>query len=73
MDTTNIAKKRVAIIGTGPSGMSAMVAFKRSQLAGDAIPEIVAFEKQDQPGGLWNYTWRTGVDGHGEPVHSSMY
>lgn len=24
-------------------------------------------------GGLWNYTWRTGIDEHGEPVHGSMY
>ena len=23
--------------------------------------------------GLWNYTWRTGLDEHGEPVHGSMY
>ena len=37
------------------------------------IPEIVCFEKQDDWGGLWNYTWRTGLDEHGEPVHGSMY
>lgn len=24
-------------------------------------------------GGQWNYTWRTGLDQNGEPVHSSMY
>ncbi len=23
--------------------------------------------------GLWNYTWRTGLDEYGEPVHGSMY
>ena len=23
--------------------------------------------------GLWNYDWRTGLDGKGEPVHGSMY
>ena len=22
---------------------------------------------------MWNYTWRTGLDQHGEPVHGSMY
>ena len=22
---------------------------------------------------MWNYTWRTGLDEHGEPVHGSMY
>ena len=37
------------------------------------IPEIVCFEKQSDWGGLWNYTWRTGLDEHGEPVHGSMY
>jgi trimethylamine monooxygenase len=35
--------------------------------------KIVCFEKQDDWGGLWNYTWRTGLDEHGEPVHGSMY
>lgn len=73
MDTTNISQKRVAIIGTGPAGMSTLVAFKKAQQAGEAVPELVAFEKQDQPGGLWNYTWRTGLDEFGQPVHSSMY
>src|SRR5690606_31204503 len=28
---------------------------------------------QSNWGGLWNYTWRTGLDEHGEPVHGSMY
>ncbi|MGY9050332.1 MAG: NAD(P)-binding domain-containing protein, partial [Rhodobacterales bacterium] len=40
---------------------------------GAEIPEIVCFEKQDNWGGLWNYTWRTGLDEFGEPVHGSMY
>ncbi len=22
---------------------------------------------------MWNYTWRTGLDENGEPVHASMY
>ena len=30
------------------------------------------YEKQDNWGGLWNYTWRTGLDEFGEPVHGSM-
>jgi trimethylamine monooxygenase len=38
-----------------------------------AIPELVCFEKQAEIGGLWNYSWRTGLDEHGEPVHGSMY
>ena len=37
------------------------------------IPEIVCYEKQSSFGGLWNYSWRTGTDEHGETVHGSMY
>ena len=37
------------------------------------IPEVVCFEKEDDWGGLWRYTRRTGLDEHGEPVHCSMY
>ena len=37
------------------------------------IPEIVCYEKQSSFGGLWNYSWRTGSDEHGEAVHGSMY
>jgi len=40
---------------------------------GRKLPEIVCFEKQSDWGGLWNYTWRTGSDANGEPVHGSMY
>ncbi|WP_312531753.1 NAD(P)/FAD-dependent oxidoreductase [Paracoccus sp. (in: a-proteobacteria)] len=65
--------KRVAVIGAGPSGLAQLRAFQSAANAGAEIPEIVCFEKQDNWGGLWNYTWRTGLDGNGEPVHSSMY
>jgi trimethylamine monooxygenase len=65
--------KRVAIIGAGPSGLAQLRAFQSAQANGEAIPEIVCFEKQSDWGGLWNYTWRTGLDEHGEPVHGSMY
>ena len=63
---------RVAIIGAGPSGLSQLCAFAadRDQAS---VPEIVCYEKQDDIGGLWNYTWRTGLDANGEPVHASMY
>lgn len=64
---------RVAIIGAGPSGLSALRAFQSAKSKGEDIPEIVCFEKQASYGGLWNYTWRTGLDEHGEPVHGSMY
>ena len=66
-------KKRVAIIGAGPSGLAQMRAFQSAASKGAEIPEVVCFEKQDEWGGLWNYTWRTGLDENGEPVHCSMY
>ena len=68
-----MSKKRVAIIGAGPSGLAQLRAFQSAQAKGADIPEIVCFEKQDNWGGLWNYSWRTGVDQYGEPVHGSMY
>ena len=64
---------RVAIIGAGPSGLAQLRAFQSAKEKGAEIPEIVCFEKQSDWGGLWNYTWRTGLDEHGEPVHCSMY
>ncbi len=66
-------KKRVAVIGAGPSGTAVLRAFQSAAAKGAEIPEIVCFEKQDDWGGLWNYTWRTGLDEYGEPVHCSMY
>ena len=65
--------KKIAIIGAGPSGLAQMRAFQSAAGQGAEIPEIVCFEKQEEWGGLWNYTWRTGVDEYGEPVHCSMY
>jgi trimethylamine monooxygenase len=64
---------RVAIIGAGPCGLAQLQAFARAEQKGAALPEIVCFEKQADWGGLWNYTWRTGLDEYGEPVHGSMY
>ena len=65
--------KRVAIIGAGPSGLAQLRAFQSAKAAGSDIPEVVCFEKQSNWGGLWNYSWRTGLDEYGEPVHGSMY
>ncbi len=65
--------KRVAIIGAGPSGLAQLRAFESAREKGAEIPELVCYEKQGEWGGQWNYTWRTGLDEHGEPVHSSMY
>ncbi|MGB3148521.1 MAG: NAD(P)/FAD-dependent oxidoreductase, partial [Paracoccaceae bacterium] len=49
--------KRVAVIGAGPSGLAQLRAFQSAAKKGEAIPEVVCFEKQDNWGGLWNYTW----------------
>ncbi|MFO1090784.1 MAG: NAD(P)/FAD-dependent oxidoreductase [Hyphomicrobiales bacterium] len=64
---------RVCVIGAGPSGLAALRAFQSAKKKGAKIPEVVCFEKQDDWGGLWKYTWRTGLDEYGEPVHCSMY
>ena len=51
-------KKRVCIVGAGPSGLSVLYQL-RSLKAVDDI-EAVCYEKQSSPMGMWNYTWRTG-------------
>lgn len=67
-------KKRIAILGAGPSGLAQLRAFEAARLAGvEDLPEIICYEKQSDVGGMWNYTWRTGLDKNGEPVHGSMY
>ena len=65
--------KRVGIIGAGPSGLAQLRAFQSTTEKGAEAPEVVCYEKQDDWGGLWRYTWRTGVDEHGNPCHGSMY
>ena len=65
--------QRIAILGAGPSGLAQLRAFEAAANAGAQIPEIVCYEKQNDLGGMWNYTWRTGVGAYGEPVHGSMY
>ena len=64
---------RVAICGAGPSGLSQLHAFESARQCGIQIPEIVCFEKQNDLGGQWNYTWRTTFDEYSEPIHSGMY
>jgi trimethylamine monooxygenase len=64
---------RVAVIGAGPSGLAQLRAFQSAAAKGAEVPEVVCFEKQADWGGLWNYSWRTGTDEFGEPVHNSMY
>ncbi|MCY4542127.1 MAG: NAD(P)/FAD-dependent oxidoreductase [Rhodobacteraceae bacterium] len=65
--------RRVAVIGAGPSGLAQLRAFQSAREKGAEIPEVVCFEKQEDWGGLWNYSWRTGTDEYGEAVHTSMY
>lgn len=69
----SITDKKVLIIGAGPSGLAQLRAFQSAASKGAEIPQLVCYEKQSDWGGMWNYTWRTGVDEHGEPVHGSMY
>jgi len=64
---------KVAIIGAGPCGLSILRAFEHLENKGEKIPDIVCFEKQEDWGGLWNYSWRTGSDQYGDPVPNSMY
>ncbi len=65
--------KRVCIIGAGPSGLAQLRAFQSAKEKGADIPDVVCYEKQSDWGGLWNYTWRTGTDEHGNTCHGSMY
>lgn len=53
--------------------MAQLRAFEAARVLGAKMPEITCFEKQSDWGGQWNYSWRTGTDGAGEPTHSSMY
>ena len=68
-----VGKQRICVIGAGPSGTAVLRAFKSAKEKGAIIPEVVCYEKQSDWGGLWNYSWRTGLDEHGMRVHGSMY
>lgn len=73
MNKNSMKNKRIGIIGAGPSGLAQIRAFEALKEKGYAMPEIICFEKQDNWGGMWNYSWRTGVGKYGEPLHGSMY
>ncbi|AQA01539.1 potassium transporter [Mycobacterium sp. MS1601] len=64
---------RTAIIGAGPCGLAQLHAFELARAGGVDVGEVVCFEKQSDWGGLWNYSWRTGLDEYGDPAHGSMY
>ena len=63
---------RVCVIGAGPCGMLTLCAYKKLKSKGVDV-EVTCYEKQDTPGGLWNFTWMTGIDQYGEPLHNSQY
>ncbi len=69
----SIEELNIGIIGAGPSGLAQVRAFLAEREKGNAIPNIKVFEKQADLGGMWNYTWRTGLGEYGEPLHASMY
>ena len=72
-NSSKMPNKKVCVIGAGPSGMSFMCWAAKFAREGRKVPEVTCFEKQSNWGGLWNYSWRTGTDENGEPVHGSMY
>ena len=41
---------KVAIIGVGPCGLSALRSFEQAEKKGEKIPEIVCFDKQEDWG-----------------------
>ena len=43
---------KVAIIGAGPCGLSALRAFEQAENKGEKIPEIVCFDKQEDWGAM---------------------
>lgn len=68
----------VGVIGAGPSGLSVLNAFNKELERLQASKEdvnfkVVCFDKQSQPGGLWNYSWQSSTDENGIAVHNSMY
>ncbi|XP_033731572.1 dimethylaniline monooxygenase [N-oxide-forming] 1-like, partial [Pecten maximus] len=65
--------QRVCVIGAGPGGMSFLYQNNKLKAAGKGCVDVVCYEKQSNWGGLWNFTWRTGVDEYGEFCHGGQY
>ena len=61
------------MIGAGPCGLAQLITFKEAKEKGAVIPDVVCYEKQAECGGMWNCSWRTGMDSDGNPCHGSMY
>ena len=47
---------KVAIIGAGPCGLSALRSFEQAEKKGEKIPVIVRLDKQEDWGVLWTYS-----------------
>ncbi len=60
---------RVCVIGAGAAGLCAA----RHLSAAPKLFEPTVFELSDTIGGTWVYVPNTGLDRHGNPIHSSMY
>ena len=45
-------KKRVAVIGAGPSGLAQLRSFQSALEKGEVIPEVICFERQGDWGGI---------------------
>ncbi|CAH0550214.1 unnamed protein product [Brassicogethes aeneus] len=58
---------KIAIIGAGPSGLSAA---KNSIQEGH---DVDVYEQTDRIGGTWVFTKEVGLDKYGLPIHTSMY
>lgn len=64
----------IGIIGSGPGGINSMAAFNDLKKKGQpSTARIVCYEKQPCHGGMWNITWKTGIDSSGENIPNSMY
>ena len=67
-------KLSIGIIGCGPSGISCITAFNEYKKKNPNCEyKLVCYEKQNVTKGLWNVTWKTGIDSNGESIHNSMY
>ncbi|XP_014679348.1 PREDICTED: flavin-containing monooxygenase FMO GS-OX-like 2 isoform X1 [Priapulus caudatus] len=64
-----MAPLRVAVIGAGPSGLSAarLLASRPQDF------DFEVYERGDNIGGTWMYSEKTGLTENGYPVHSSIY